>query len=341
MREATEIILNPKGNQGLDGRRWMAAQRQCLRELAPAEVSLVDSPEEAAQTARQSALKGYTKIISVGASATAHGVANGVMALAESHRQQIKVGFLSFARQDVWSRTLELPRHLARQLEILSAGHTLPYDVGRVECQHDGDRITRHFLAGASIGVTGQLQREWRDAGHSLLESLPRMAAALREAAASGSPRLRLEQRGVVLYEGPCALAMLMGGRYHPAFGQIAPQANPSDGLLDVACMDAANSVALLLKLAGMLLTPLRRKVTRMDWRHADHVRAVPLRGPLYVEADGQLVGRLPATFSVVPRALETIVAPVAVKLHKPRFARPEQVGNGRLVGNIKSAAGL
>ncbi|MCH8990909.1 MAG: hypothetical protein IIA44_04045 [Acidobacteria bacterium] len=46
MTEATEIILNPNGNHRRDGRQWMASQRVCLRELAPAEVTLVESVED-------------------------------------------------------------------------------------------------------------------------------------------------------------------------------------------------------------------------------------------------------------------------------------------------------
>jgi hypothetical protein len=193
MAEATAIILNPKGNHSRDGRQWMAAQRACLRELAPAEVTVVESPQEAAQAAHQSALQGCRKIVTVGDSRTAYGVVNGIMELAESHRAQLRVGFLSLSRPDLWSRTLELPRSLSRQLQILSAGHTLPFDVGRVDCQRpEGGEITRHFLNGASFGVTGHLKREWRNPETNLLQTLPRLAEALRDATSPRGPRVRL-----------------------------------------------------------------------------------------------------------------------------------------------------
>jgi diacylglycerol kinase (ATP) len=342
MAEATAIIINPKGNRSRDGRRWMAAQRECLRELAPAEVTVVESPQEAARAAHESALKGCRKIVSVGDSHTAHGVVNGIMELAESHRAQLKVGFLSVSRPDLWSRTLELPRRLSRQLQILAAGHTLPYDVGRVEFQRpEGGAATRYFLNGACFGVTGHLKHEWRDPETTLLQALPRMAEALRGAAATRGPRVRLECRGSVLYEGDCALALVMSGRYYPAFGQVAPQASPSDGLLELSWLGGGSWWALGLSLAGLWLGPVRPRAPRLDWQTVEQVRAQPLDGPVYVEVDGQPVGRLPATFSAVPRALPVIVEPVAVKLRKPSFTPVEKLHNGRLVGNIKSAAGM
>lgn len=341
MAEATEIILDPNGNRRSDGRRWMAAQRICLRALAPSEVTLVDGPQEAAQAARTAAMNGYARIVSVGDSATAHGVVNGVMELAESHRNRLKVGFLSFSRPDLWSRTLDLPRDLDRQLEILSAGHTLPYDVGRVECERDdGQAVTRHFLNAARFGFPGALRQEWRDPDTNLLQALVRMARIAGGRGGRGT-RVRLEADGEVIHEGACALGLFMEGCYDPAFGRVAPQADPTDGLLDVAWMTERAGWSALLKLAGLLLGPLRASRPALHWSRAERVRVVPLDGPVTVDVDGEPAGRLPATFSVVHRALPVMVEPVAIQLRKPTFAPVHRMGRGNLVGNVKSAAGL
>jgi diacylglycerol kinase family enzyme len=342
MAEATQFIVNPAGNHSRDGRQWLAHQRHCLRELAPAEVTVVESPQEAQHAARQSALEGFRKLITVGDAATAQGVVNGVMELAESHRRQLKVGFLALSRRGPWGRTLELPRRLGRQLEILGAGHTLPFDVGRVECQGpDGGRVTRHFLNGASFGVTGEVAREWSDPHSSLLAALPRIAAALRESTSPRAPRVRLESLGSVLYEGRLAAALLMGGRYYPGFGHVAPQADPADGLLELAWLGEGPRWALALRLAGLWLGPLRLPWAGLRWQGVPQLSAVALEGPVPVEVDGLPLGRLPAAFSVVPRALPVLVAPVAVKLRKPAFKPVEQMSNGRLAAHSKSAVGM
>jgi len=342
MAEATQLFLNPQGNCSRDGRHWMASQRVCLRELAPAEVTVVESAEEAAQAAKEAALQGFRKLVSVGDMATAHGVVNGIMELAEGHRRRLKVGFLSLSRPDQWSRTLDLPRRLGRQLEILSAGHTLPYDVGRVDFEGpEGGRLVRHFLNGASFGVTGHVKREWRDPRTNLLQALGRIAEALREGTTRRGTHVRLESGGEVLYEGVCAVGMVMGGRYYPAFGHVAPQADPTDGLLELAWLGGEPWWSLSLKLAGLWMGSLRPRGAHLHWQSVERLSAVALDGPVYVEVDGQPIGLLPATFSVVPRALPVMVAPVAVKLRKPAFKPVEKFHNGRLVGNIKSAAGL
>lgn len=344
MKDATEIILNIRGNHHHDGRHWVACQRACLRELAPAEVTLVESTEEAAHAARKSALKGYRRIVSAGDGDTAHGVINGVMGLAESHRRQIKIGFLCFSRPHHWSRTLGLPRELSRQLEILSAGHTLPFDVGRVDCRDsEGERVSQHFLNGAWFGVWGGVREAWSNPGSNLLNGLPRITERLRNAVSPSASRIRLESQGQVLHDGPCSQVMVMGGgRYYSAFGAVAPQADPADGLLELSWMETPTLWELGLKFSRMWLSRLREsRQALFNWRSVEHLRAVSLGEPVFIEADGLPVGRLPANITIAPRALEVMVAPVAARLIKPKFARLEKVKGGRLAGNLKNAAGM
>jgi len=351
MGQATEIILDPKGNGHRDGRQWMAFQRTCLRRLAPAEVTVVDGPEEASQAARQSAMRGYRKIVSFGDDATAHGMINGLMSLADHHRRQIKAGILSFTRPfspaNRWSRTLALPRGLEKQLDVLEAGHTLPFDVGRMEGQAlDGSHLTRFFINGAVIGLAGRLRREWRNPDAHLVNTLPRLAEALRDTHPSRAPRIRLESMGMLLYEGSLGMAWLMGGRHYPTFGAIAPQADPSDGLLELAWTPAAPWWELALRTAQLRFPGLTRKGNTLSWRGVEQVRATLIAGTqrgghVEVELDGQPSGRLPATFSVVRHALQVMVSQVAVKLHTPKPIPVEKMRNGQLAGNLKSASGL
>ncbi len=187
----------------------------------------------------------------------------------------------------------------------------------------------------------GELREEWRNPDSTLLEALPRLAGSLRTAA-SPSSVLRLESGGEVLYEGPCSQAMVMGGRYYMPFGPVAPGADPSDGLLELSWLRSGSALQLMLRLSGLWLRHLvPGSGGALEWRPVEQVQATSLGGAVHVEADGQPVGRLPARLSAVPRALQVMVAPVAVKLGKPDFVPVDKIKNGRLAGNIKSAAGM
>ena len=341
MAESTQIILHPAAHQHRTGRVWQSCQRECLRSLAPVEVTLVESVEEAEQAARVSALKGFGKIVIVGGSETAHGVINGLMGLAENHRKSIGVGFLSVVRPDDWSRTLDFPRRLKRQIEILQAGHTLPVDLGRVDCHAPpGALATRYFLNGAGFGLPSRIRHELRENRREFKETLAGIAGALGDLIYNQKPVVKIESESGPLFEGACPLGLVMGGRYYPGLGEVAPESNPTDGALDAVWFASRSRGKLLWRLVGLVpgagkgaASPARG---RSSW-----FKAVAQDGPVFVEADGYLMGKLPATFSVEPRALSVIVPQVGARLKKPKFAPLPKPGDGSLVGNFKNSSGF
>ncbi|MCZ6472002.1 MAG: diacylglycerol kinase family protein [SAR324 cluster bacterium] len=340
MAESTQIILDPSAHHQRTGRVWQAHQREWLRQFAPVEVTIAESVEEAGEAARVSAMKGFRKIIAAGGIDTAYGVVNGMMALAEPHRKSIGVGFLSMIRPGEWSRTIEFPRRLTRQVEVLRAGHTMPFDVGCVTCfAEDGRPVTRYFLNGAGFGLGPQFRAILRGGAGRNPEGLAAALLALGGVLRSLGPRVRLENASGLLYDGPCPMGLVMGGQYYPMLGKVAPQASPTDGALDALWFAPASHLDLLTGFAALLL---RRKDQGppVGSARASTLRVSAPTGAVYLEADGQYVGRLPATFTVEPKALSVIVPQVGAKLKKPVFAPLPDSKDGRLAGNLKQAVG-
>lgn len=339
MKEATAIFINPDAHHRRTGRRWMACQRECLSVLAPAEVTLVSDAAHAARSAREHALRGYRKLIAVGGPETVHGLINGVMELAESHRRHLKLGVLNVTHAEPWGRSLGHPARLRRQLEVLAAGHTLPVDLGRLEA-HDasGNPLVSYFATGVALGLTAQLRTDWRASDLKLLGTLSHLAAALRGACSADAPRVRLESENGVLFQGPLAVALLMAARHYPGLGSPAPLATPNDGLLHLTALGTAPPLTLLRRLAAVMLGRQRASTGLTTGQTAGQVRATVWgKMPVYVEADGEPCGFLPATISVLPRAVRVLTASVAVRSGEPLPVKSRAARGRRLVGNIKA----
>ena len=333
--EATQIILNPDDARQRIGRLWQHCQREVLRELAPAEAIIVESPQEAAQAAKESALGGYFRLVVVGGAATANGVVNGLMDLAESHRARMKLGFLSLYRQDEWSRSTDFPRRLGRQLEVLRAAQTLRFDVGVVRCGSGQDASVRHFLNGCGFGAVNALwhgrPRSWLD-----LRAAAETARAAGRALFAEAPAVRIEDAGGTVHEGPWVLGMAMVGRYYPLLGEVAPEADPMDGRLDLVWLDADARWRVWRDMAALLLHRLpagRRHVC------SERFRIASLEGPLALDIDGAPGGSLPAELSVVAGALPIIVPLVTVQQRKPRFKSLPVLTKGGALGDPNIAA--
>lgn len=301
---STLIVVNRRARNVRLAGRWSRCEAEVMARLEPAELAVVESPEEAELAAFEGAQAGYGRLIVVGDLTTASGFVNGLMRLAESHRRALRVGFLSLGRHNGWCDALALPTELGRQLDILSAGNVLPYDVGRVDCvDGQGKRITRYFLAGVALSGS---------AGAATLTCDDAMAHA---------GRLTL------------GFAMLTG--QYPGAGSVAPDANPSDGLLDVAWIGSSGVRATLAKLATTVLhfpAGLKRERAREV-----RVECPGLHVP--VQADGATVGQLPATITVLPRALPVIVEPIASRLREKQKAMVKELQGAALAGHFKRVA--
>jgi diacylglycerol kinase family enzyme len=280
-----------------------------MRRLAPAELEVVDSAADAEQVAWDAAMAGYGRLVAVGDLATASGFVNGVMRLSESHRRSLKFGFLSLGRPNAWCRALGIPADVQRQLDVLSAGNVLPYDVGRVECVNaGGEAVTRHFLAGAAL---------WPSSLGTIVEAT-------------------LSSGGEIVYRGGCQLAFAMQSPHYPGMGLVSPEANPSDGALDVAWVSTDGAAALARRLAVSLLhIPVglsRRTAHEVHWSSSE--------APISVQADGLPIGQLPATISVVPRALPVIVESIGSRLREKQQAMLKEMEGTALAGHYKRSGG-
>lgn len=337
MKETTQIILNPKAQWGMVGFFWQQHQREILRALAPVDVAVAETPEAAQNLARASALKGFGRLVLVGDESTAHGVVNALMALTEEHRRVVKVGFLTLLHQESWSRTLGLPKTLSEQLSYLNAGHSRPFDLGRLECMDaSGKTQTRFFLNGVSVGLEnsgtgGQSHGFWGQ-----IKSLP-----WKQILKGHSSRVRLLDGERLCYQGPWLLGTLMLGRYYPGFWPVAPEADPTDGQLDAAWADGVLSWMRSGFFSGLPPQVAKYFLSRGN-KNGKAIRGEKFHligggTPLCVWADGLAVGQLPATVSAEPLAMQVMVPEVSIPLLKPAFPSLKKAGRGRLRAHVKS----
>ena len=331
------IIIVETAPEGSPAAPWPRHEAECLEALSPAEVIAAPNAEAAAEAAREAALLGVDKVVAAGSDAIAHGVLNALMTLAEVHRREIKLGLLSLRRPQEWSRTIGFPRPLVRQLEVLKAGHSMPFDVGRVEClDSEGNPITRHFLNGACFGLTTELRGAWEGPGAEPRHGLEGLARMLRVLKDRDRSWVSLTRDGHELYRGPIVAGLVMVGKFYPGLGEVAPNAEPGDGALDLVGLTGRLGPAELGWLARVRpgwAGASRRWTTEQGAEFIAH----DIAGPVRLELDGVPTGRLPAHFSVLPRQIQMIVPAVPARLMKPAFQPlPAVAKRAAVAGNLR-----
>ncbi|MDP9474389.1 MAG: diacylglycerol kinase family lipid kinase [Actinomycetota bacterium] len=231
------------------------------------------------------------------------------------------------------ARTLAVPINPEEAVDLMRAGRTRVLDAARVRSVDVGER----FFVNVAVGGVGEKVSEAADDASfkGRWGELAYSRAFFEVARSFNAPDVRLvvdgEERRVR------ALNVAVGNcRYAGGGWPAAPRANPEDGLLDLVVVEETGLPGLI-ELGWKALAGadyLRGEGIFFARGRSIRVETVP-PGGFGFNADGEIVGRGPVEFSVLPRALKVIVGPgyapepPEMALGRPGFARG-LVGVGR-----------
>ena len=289
----TCFILNPAAGSVKD----VEALTAQLLSLPDSEVKLSARHGSAERAARSAIRAGCALIVAAGGDGTLNEVINGVGEKSEG----VRVALLPLGTGNDFARSVELTTDVEECLEVIRAARTRPIDLVRVTS--DQVRYFVNVSAGGFSGavnekLTPELKETWGP-----LAYVRGAAAALSELRAFSAN---------ISFDNTDALALdlynivVANGRYVAGGMPIAPEASLDDGLLDVILLPATSATQLTL-LAPQILLGKHLASDGIIFRRAAKI-CVNSKPGMWFNVDGELVGNEPATFEVLPRALQFVV---------------------------------
>jgi diacylglycerol kinase (ATP) len=209
---------------------------------------------------------------------------------------QATLGILALGSFNNIARGLGLPDELDAAVAVIGRGHTLSVDVAVAERRGSDPEP---FLEAAGIGLDAMgFDALLLADRHGMLRGLRFLWRALQRSPARIELELDGRRTGT---DGPTVV--VCNGPYHGAGFAIAPDADPTDGHLDVAVferMGRLQTIRHYLRVArGRRVRERRVRVVR-----ATRVSVRTRRGTLPVQVDGRSIGATPIDFGVRPAAL-------------------------------------
>jgi diacylglycerol kinase (ATP) len=302
------VIVNPASAAGATGRAWPSLAGELRTHFGAFAVAFTGRGGEAAEIAEREARGGRRFVIACGGDGTISEVANGIL----RSDAGAELGVLPSGTGGDFRRTLGTPARAADAARRLREGKTGVMDAGRVTFRNArGDEESRFFVNVASFGMGGEVirrvkSREGLPAGAARLlgGKLSFAAAALRSALTFEKPSVRVSLDGGAESQLTVANFCVANARYFGGGMKIAPNAKLDDGLFDVIAVGDVSAAKVLTNSYRLYLG------THLGMGEVNHARArrVSARpasdGEVKLEVDGELVGRLPAEFEVLPGAL-------------------------------------
>ena len=305
------VIVNPTSANGATGSSWAQLASDLSSQFGPFRNIFTDKPGDAMHFAAQACRKGTDLIIACGGDGTISEVANGIL----NSGKDVELGILPSGTGGDFRRTLEIPSQARTAARILRTGQTRRIDVGRVSfIDNDGKETTRYFLGVASCGMsTKVIERVKREGSDWLPSNTPQwLGGRVSFGASLIQTAMRSEATNIVVklddaHERHLAVVnfCVANARYFGGGMKIAPDAKLCDGKLDVI------SVGDLSVLKIMMSAPRLYLGSHLSMSEVSHtlakkvvVRAANRDDEIALEIDGELPGRLPATFQIIPQAL-------------------------------------
>lgn len=297
-------IVNPASGRPDGGAGWRRIAHAIRGRGLELEEAFTREPGHGGELAQDALARGRRQLLVAGGDGSVNEVIQGIMECGESQRRALTLAVAPTGTGNDWARSVGIGRRPEQIADALAAARTMQHDVGAIDFPEGRGSTRRWFInvagAGYDAAVTERVRRP-------VPSAFTYLKIALEGLASYRAPRFRIEADGQRI-EGPMLLAFAANARYCGNRMHVAPTARMDDGLLDVLAVDEVSLLQALPKLVKLYSGRI------LGDRAVHHLRAATVHiatdPPCSVQADGQIVGRTPATFSLVQQALRVVVGP-------------------------------
>lgn len=301
----TVFVVNPASGNASTGRRWDELSGRILGLGLDHEALLTHAPGDATDLAARAIREGASMVVAVGGDGTVNEVANGFFAPGVDG-SGTALGVLAMGTGGDFRRTVGIPDGFEPAIEALQHGRLRRIDAGRIEMTGlDGAPLTRHFVNIADAGIGGVVVERVNRTTKLFGGRASFQYAAMMTLLTFRPPVVRVES-AEGHFEGRAQNVVVANGQYFGGSMHVAPRAVPDDGLFEIvvfgeiARLEALRSINDIYS-AKHLENPKVRTWQTRELRVTSEERVL-------VDVDGEMCGTLPATFTVVPAAIDLVV---------------------------------
>ncbi len=295
----TCVIFNPVAR----GQKAARFRRHLDEIAAHCALKSTTAAGDARRLAAEAVGEGFAVVVAAGGDGTINEVLNGIGDAPDGFARA-RLGVLPLGTVNVFARELSLPTQFEKAWRVIREGHETVIDLPRVDDAAHGASRRLYFaqLAGAGLDARAIELVNW-----PLKKRIGPLAYVWAGLQALREPPVRITVSGG---SEPVTggLVLIGNGRLYGGSYRIFPKADLRDGLLDVAVFPRVTWLTLA-RCGPQLL--LRGSVPSSA---AKHFSAATVRlsadATVSFEADGELVGKLPATFAVEESRLRVLVPP-------------------------------
>lgn len=303
------VIVNPKSAGGSTKDSWASKASDLRAHFGAFQVAFTKKAGDGMELAKRHSENGRKFIIACGGDGTINEVANGIL----QSGKETEMGILPSGTGGDFRKTLNIPQETRKAARVLQSGETRKIDVGRVTFQNfENETIERYFLNVASFGLSAAINEKVKEKDYfkwlpiDALRGKAKYALSTLEKVLDTdylTVRVKIDDKE----EKPLNTLnfCVCNARFFGGGMKIAPDARIADGFFNVVNIGDIKTLKILLK-AHTLYRGTHYDLPEVKNSLAKKIEVSPINNQqIHIETDGELPGKLPATFEIVPNALK------------------------------------
>jgi len=294
----TYVVLNPVAGVSDPETVRQSIQSALQAHDMPVEIYETTGNEHLKQHVRQAVKQGFKLFISAGGDGTLSSVIDGLVGT------ELPLVILPTGTWNALARALDIPLQVDQAIDLLFQEH----QIQTIDAMQVDDN---YFVLSVSAGIGALTMKEVEREDKRRLGKLADLQKALAELLEFRSYQFDVKIDGKRSRFRAAELMVTNSSILGLKAFQLDPTIRMDDGKLNV-CRIYANNITDYLQLAASLL----RNGEKRNWkmRCVEVLEEVEIRSrePLPVQGDGDLIGQLPITVKIRPKAIQ-VVTPVNV----------------------------
>lgn len=285
------FIVNPIAGKGKSMELIPKIKESFDRDEIDYDIRITEDRGHGEAIAKEAVDKGYTHIISVGGDGTAYEIINGIGS------GNAILGILPSGTGNDFARMVKTPKDYDEILKCFKVSKTKRIDVGKVN--------NRYFLNYSSAGIDAEIVKETEGIKKYISGPSAYILGVFKTLIKYKNKEVEILIDGKKIRRN-IELIAVGNGKYYGGGMKINPTADFEDGLLDICIVSKMNK----LKFALLFSTVFKGKHTKFKEVEILRGKEVKIYGDdsLLLNADGDMIGNIPAEIEVQKESVEVIV---------------------------------